>query len=99
MWRQGLVNEVRLILAEGIPETAKPFESIGYKQALDVAMGRSGEVEALEEMQRDTRRYAKRQLTWFRREPEVLWMSGFGEDLAIQSAVFEMLSTHSKVVL
>jgi tRNA dimethylallyltransferase len=99
MWRLGLVDEVRLILASGVPETAKPFESIGYKQAMDVVMGRSGETEALEEMRRDTRRYAKRQLTWFRREPELLWMSGFGEDLAIQSAVFNRLSTHTEVVL
>jgi tRNA dimethylallyltransferase len=94
MWRQGLVDEVRQILARGVPETAKPFESIGYKQALDFVMGRSGEAEAMEEMQRDTRRYAKRQLTWFRREPEVFWFSGFGEDPAIWSKAFEAVATH-----
>jgi tRNA dimethylallyltransferase len=99
MWRQGLVDEVRQILAHGVPETAKPFESIGYKQAVDFVMGRSGEAEALELMQRDTRRYAKRQLTWFRREPEVLWSSGFGDHSAIQTAVLEKLMTHMHVVL
>jgi len=99
MWRHGLVEEVRQILARGIPETAKPFESIGYKQALDFVMGRSGETDAIEAMQRDTRRYAKRQLTWFRREPEVFWFSGFGEDPAIQSKVVEALAPHLQVVL
>jgi tRNA dimethylallyltransferase len=94
MWQRGLVDEVRQILAGGVPETAKPFESIGYKQALDFVMGRSGEVEAIEEMQRDTRRYAKRQLTWFRREPEVFWFSGFGEDPGIHNQAFEVLITH-----
>jgi tRNA dimethylallyltransferase len=94
MWRRGLVEEVRRILARGVPPTAKPFESIGYKQALDVVMGRSGEEHAIGEMQRATRRYAKRQLTWFRREPEVLWFSGFGSDPAIHGLVFENLKTH-----
>jgi tRNA dimethylallyltransferase len=99
MWRQGLVDEVRQILVHGVPETAKPFESIGYKQALDFVMGRSGEAEAIEQMQRDTRRYAKRQLTWFRREPEVSWFSGFGEDSAVQNTVLEIVATHVNVVL
>ncbi len=99
MWRRGLLDEVRAILAHGVPETAKPFESIGYKQALDVALGRNGEAEALEEMQRDTRRYAKRQLTWFRREPEVEWFSGFGGDQALQRKVIATTEPHIQVVL
>jgi tRNA dimethylallyltransferase len=94
MWRRGLVDEVRNILARGVPETAKPFESIGYKQALDVVMGRSGEVQALEDMRRDTRRYAKRQLTWFRREPDVVWLLGFGDDPAIQESALRTFKTH-----
>ena len=94
MWRHGLLDEVRRILAQEVPETAKPFESIGYKQALEVVMGRSGEAEALEEMLRDTRRYAKRQLTWFRREPEVVWFPGFGGDESIASSALESIKTH-----
>jgi tRNA dimethylallyltransferase len=98
IWRRGLPDEVRRILAAGVPESAKPFESIGYKQALNVVMGRSGEPEALEEMKRDTRRYAKRQLTWFRREPEVTWFRGFGNASEVRQAVLAYLATHLKVV-
>ncbi len=74
MWRAGLVEEVRQLLRNGYPPTAKPFGAIGYKQALRVVEGTMDEAAALEEMQRDTRRYAKRQWTWFRRDPRVVWI-------------------------
>ena len=64
----GLVEEVQSILARGVPASAKPFESIGYKQALQIVNGELSPKDALFYARRDTRRYAKRQMTWFRQE-------------------------------
>lgn len=97
MWG-GLVEEVRQLLREGVPESSKPFESIGYKQALDFHFGRNDQRTAVEEMQRATRRYAKRQLTWFRTEPEVSWFDGFGDDDTVRRAVPDSVNTHLHVV-
>lgn len=74
MWKAGLLDEVRGLLAAGYSPSAKPFGAIGYKQALRVVQGSQDPAAALEEMQRDTRRYAKRQWTWFRRDTRVLWI-------------------------
>ncbi|MCW5964223.1 MAG: tRNA (adenosine(37)-N6)-dimethylallyltransferase MiaA [Bryobacterales bacterium] len=74
MWQSGLLDEVRGLLAAGYSPSAKPFGAIGYKQALRVVQGSLDPEAALEEMQRDTRRYAKRQWTWFRRDPRVYWI-------------------------
>ncbi|MCC6262822.1 MAG: tRNA (adenosine(37)-N6)-dimethylallyltransferase MiaA [Bryobacterales bacterium] len=79
MWHGGLIEETRDLLAKGVPLSAKPFGAIGYKQALAVIEGKMEPAEALAEMQRDTRRYAKRQWTWFRRDPRVLWIKDFGD--------------------
>jgi tRNA dimethylallyltransferase len=80
----GLIDEVRSLLLAGAPAAAKPFQSIGYKEALAVIEGRLAVDEALALMQRDTRRYAKRQLTWFRREAGIHWLSGFGTEAGVQ---------------
>jgi tRNA dimethylallyltransferase len=80
MFKQGLVEEVRSILARGDARESKPFESLGYAQALGVIDGRLSEEEAITETAMMTRRYAKRQWTWFRKEPDAVWIDGFGED-------------------
>lgn len=71
MFDNGLVEEVEGLLARGVPESAKPFEALGYRQALAVVKGLANRVDALADMQQATRRYAKRQMTWFRHEPGV----------------------------
>jgi len=86
-----LFDEVRSLLAAGVPANAKPFESLGYKQALQVVLGRMTAKEALESTQQETRRYAKRQLTWFRREPGVQWIPGFGDDVRVQAEALAMV--------
>lgn len=91
MFARGLVEETRRILAMGYPASAKPFESLGYRQALEVIRGKLTEEEALEAAQVATRQYAKRQVTWFRREPGARWFEGFGDDAAVQAAVFGYL--------
>ena len=84
MFESGLLEEVRGILAMGFPDSAKPFESHGYKQALQQIRGELSPREALFYAQRNTRNYAKRQITWFRREAGLVWLKGFGDDAGIQ---------------
>jgi len=70
----GMMEEVRRLLAAGHDETAPGMAGIGYRQWARVAGGRSSPAEALRLMVRDTQRYAKRQMTWFAREPEIQWL-------------------------
>jgi len=84
MFQAGLVAEVQEILGRGFSQACKPFESLGYRQALMALRGELTLAEAVELSQRDTRRYAKRQLTWFRRDKEMKWLDGFGDDHRIQ---------------
>ncbi len=83
MFEQGLLDEVRSILARGASPAAKPFESHGYLEALAVVQGRMSVADAIASTQLRTRRYAKRQMTWFRRE-EVVWLRGFGSHPDVQ---------------
>jgi len=70
----GMMEEVRSLLAAGHDETAPGMAGIGYRQWAKVARGRLSPAEALRLMVRDTQRYAKRQMTWFVREPEIQWL-------------------------
>ncbi|HZT33533.1 MAG TPA: tRNA (adenosine(37)-N6)-dimethylallyltransferase MiaA [Bryobacteraceae bacterium] len=89
MFATGLVDEVRQILARGFPPESKPFESHGYRQALQLLRGELNLKDAIFYAQRNTRRYAKRQMTWFRREAGVEWLRGFGDDPDLQTAALE----------
>ncbi len=80
MFAGGLVEETEAILARGIPASAKPFESIGYKQALQVVRGELSVKDAIFYSKRDTRQYAKRQMTSFRQEPRLEPVRGFGDE-------------------
>jgi tRNA dimethylallyltransferase len=80
MFAGGLVVETEAILARGVPASAKPFESIGYKQALQVVRGELSVKDAIFYSKRDTRQYAKRQMTWFRQEPGLEVVRGFGDE-------------------
>jgi tRNA dimethylallyltransferase len=79
MFQNGLVDEVKRILAMGYPAACKPFESHGYKQALQLLNGELNPKEAVFYAQRNTRNYAKRQLTWFRKEADMAWLQGFAD--------------------
>jgi tRNA dimethylallyltransferase len=77
MFEHGLVEEVRGLLARGVPAEAKPFESLGYRQALAVVRGEIDLTAAIADTQQTTRNYAKRQVTWFRHEPGIeVWADG-----------------------
>ena len=86
MFDAGLVEEVRGILALGYPKEGKALEAHGYRQAVQVIAGDLDLAEALYHARRNTRRYAKRQWTWFRRDPEVRWLRGFGGDAPVQES-------------
>ena len=87
MFAGGLVDEVEALLAAGAPREAWPFGALGYRQALAIVEGRMSREEAVADTAQATRRYAKRQRTWFRgQEPDVVWMEGFG-DQAVKLAL------------
>ena len=89
MFSTGLVEEVRGILAMGFRPSAKPFESHGYKQALQLISGELNLHNAIFYARRNTRNYAKRQLTWFRRETGLEWLRGFGDSAEVRDAAAE----------
>jgi tRNA dimethylallyltransferase len=83
MFQTGLIEEVRGLLAAGATGNEKPFEALGYKQALLRLRGALTLEQAVESTIVETRQYAKRQRTWFRRDPEIRWLQGFGDDAEI----------------
>jgi tRNA dimethylallyltransferase len=91
MLEQGWMNEVRGLLESGMPPKAKPFDFIGYKVLCAVLKQEMELEQARAAIQQATRRYAKRQMTWFRREPGVHWLTGFGNDPAVQEQALEWI--------
>jgi len=85
MFEQGLVEETKRLL-DRYGTSARPLGSLGYRQAVEFLRGDLTGEEAVRLVQQVHRNYAKRQMTWFRREPEVMWFEGFGEDTQIQQA-------------
>ena len=74
MVEQGLLEEVETLLASGLPRDATALQAIGYKQFLAVAEGTATRQEAIAEVKLRSRQYAKRQLTWLRRNPDIFWI-------------------------
>jgi tRNA dimethylallyltransferase len=86
MLSRGWMDEVRGLLASGLSENLKPFDFIGYRELRAVVGGEMTLEAARSAIQQSTRRYAKRQLTWFRKEAGVHWFRGFGDDSRVRSA-------------
>jgi tRNA dimethylallyltransferase len=84
MFENGLLAETQALLASGIPPSAKALATLGYRQALAVLTQGMSVEDAIADCQLCTRRYAKRQITWFRVEPDVHWLIGFGDDERVQ---------------
>jgi tRNA dimethylallyltransferase len=90
MFSAGLVEETRA-LDQRYGQAARPLHSLGYKQAIEYLRGELSLEEAIVAAQQGHRNYAKRQMTWFRREPDVQWFTGFGSDPVLQQEVEEFV--------
>ena len=76
MIAEGLVEEVQALLAAGVPITAQSMQGLGYRQITAYLQGKCSPEEAIETLKRDTRRFAKRQYTWFKRDERIKWYNG-----------------------
>ena len=83
---RGLVDEVRALLARGVPETALPFSGLVYRQALEHLRGIRDEAATRQLIVRENRQYSRRQLIWFRKEPNLRWIHAPGERQDTQAA-------------
>jgi tRNA dimethylallyltransferase len=91
MFEAGLVEETENLLKK-YGAAARPLASLGYKQAVQLLRGELTRDQALLAAQQAHRNYAKRQMTWFRREPEVQWLRGFGDDAQVQQEALERVA-------
>jgi len=91
MFEAGLVDETKRLL-EKYGDGAGPLSSLGYKQAVQFLRRELTHEQALQAAQQAHRNYAKRQMTWFRREPGVHWLRGFGDDVQIQESAATWVS-------
>ena len=89
MINDGLLEEVRLLKNMGYTRDLVSMQGLGYKEILDYIEGRSSLDQAIEILKRDTRHYAKRQLTWFKREKEVIWVNK--DDFEDEDLIIEYL--------
>lgn len=91
MLERGWLEEVRRLVAAELPENAKPFDFIGYRELRAHLRGEIALEDAAAAIAQATRRYAKRQITWFRRESGVRWLENFGDDPAAQQAALALV--------
>ena len=88
----GLVDEVRQLLKAGVPPNSSALGAHGYRRVVEHLSGQRALESAVEQTKLDVRHYAKRQLTWFRRESGVEWIEGFGDDPLVQARIVTLLS-------
>jgi tRNA dimethylallyltransferase len=88
---RGLLEEMRNLLAGGVPETARPFGGLVYRQAIEHLHGLRDETATRALIVQENRRYAKRQLIWFRKEPNLIWFDGPGESPTTIASVLQFL--------
>jgi tRNA dimethylallyltransferase len=95
----GLLDEVEGLLRRGYVPALSAMQGIGYRQFVDVALGRLDVAQALEQMQRETVRYAKRQMTWFAREPDLEWLdvAAAGSADGVAAAIEARLQTEGLI--
>jgi len=91
MFEEGLVEETEHLL-QAYGDSARPLGSLGYKQTTQLLRGEGTRESAIAAAQQAHRNYAKRQMTWFRREPDVVWLAGFGTDEQVQRAAIDSVA-------
>ena len=87
MFEQGLLAEAESLYQAGYDPGLKILRTIGYRQAFDLLQGKASREEALEDLKRATRRYAKQQLTWFRKDKSIIWLESFADFDRIQKLI------------
>jgi tRNA dimethylallyltransferase len=91
----GWTDEVRNLIRMGAPANAKPFQFIGYSELRQHIEGHIEERAAIKQIQQATRRFAKRQLTWFRKEADVEWLAGFGDQPDVVASALRVAEASS----
>jgi tRNA dimethylallyltransferase len=91
---RGLLDEIRGLLARGVPETVRPFGGLVYRQALEHLHGVRDETATRALIAQQNRQYARRQLIWFRKEPNLNWLEGPGESPATIAAAIQLVEQH-----
>jgi len=92
---RGLLDEIRGLLARGVPESARPFGGLVYRQALEHLHGVRDEAATRALIAQENRRYARRQLIWFRKEPNLVWFDGPGESAPTVMAVMRLIEDYA----
>ena len=92
---RGIVDEVKGLLARGVPAAARPFGGLVYRQVMEMLRGVRGEAETRALIVQENRRYARRQLIWFRKEPNLIWFAGPGEHQETRDRVEAALAGRS----
>jgi tRNA dimethylallyltransferase len=90
-FRKGLVDEVKHLLDRGVPRNSSALRAHGYRRVVEYLNGERTLESAIEQTKLDVRHYAKRQMTWWRREPDVEWISGFGDYQPAREEVFRLV--------
>ena len=88
----GLVEEVKQLLVAGVKDSGNALGAHGYRRVCEFLRGKRSLESAIEQTKQDVRNYAKRQLTWFRREPGTIWLEGFGEDDLVRETLWQALT-------
>ena len=88
----GLLDEIRGLLASGVPPEARPFGGLVYRQAMEHLRGLRDEAATRQLIAQENRRYARRQLIWFRKEPNLVWFDGPGTNAEVQDSVIRELT-------
>ncbi|MGE0443836.1 MAG: tRNA (adenosine(37)-N6)-dimethylallyltransferase MiaA [Vicinamibacterales bacterium] len=93
---RGVVDEVRGLLARGVPADARPFGGLVYRQIIEMLRGVRDEAATRALIVQENRRYARRQLIWFRKEPNLIWLEGPGERIEARERVAALLANRSE---
>ena len=91
-FQAGLLDEIRALQASGVPASARPFGGLVYRQAVEYLNGLRSEAATRALIAQENRKYARRQLIWFRKEPNLVWFDGPGTNAEVQASVFRELA-------
>jgi tRNA dimethylallyltransferase len=94
----GILDEVEGLIARGVPETARPFGGLVYRQIMEYRRGARDLRATRDLIVQENRRYARRQLIWFRKEPNLIWFDGPGETPDVQASVLGWLAERGLLI-